>query len=211
MEMFSNLGNALSGKTYKSNTLIGNNVKRFIKKVEPRRDFIKWWVYSCVASIDGLLNVLLFQDLKTKDDNGNEIDFNTFKKNIEKLDEQKVLEIFKLLGGHFLMVFLKNKDNIAFLKSVKLGKKDFEEEIVTIFEFTRKDEKDYIKLDKKISNNGAGYFLTLYDEIFNKGFGLSPDNDLPASLVFSKLLSNSYHSFMNILQEKVHEKFIDTN
>ena len=103
------------------------------------------------------------------------------------------------------MVFLKNRDNIAFLKSVKLERKDFEEEIITIFDFTKKDEEDYKNLDEKFSTNAAGYFLNLYDEIFSKGFELSPDKDLAASLVFSKLLSNSYQNFMDILQDKVKE------
>jgi len=205
MGLFSNFGDALSGKIYKQNTLIGSNVAKLINKVESRQDFIKCWIYSCVASIDGLLDMLLFQDLKGKDDKGNEIDFNDFKKNIEKLNEQKVFEIFKLLSGHFLMVFLKNKDNVAFLKSVKLKKEDFEEEIITIFDFTKSDNEDYKKLDKKFSTNAAGYFLNLYDEIFSKGFEISSNNDVGASLVFSKLLSNSYQNFMIILQDKVKE------
>ena len=205
MGFFSNLGDALSGKIYKQNTLIGSNVVKLIKKVEHRQDFVKWWIYSCTASINGLLDKLLFQDLKTKDDEGKEIDFNNFKKNIERLNEQKVFEIFKLLGGHFLMVFLKNKDNIAFLKSVKLERKDFEEEITKIFDFNRKDEDDYKRLDEKFLANTAGYFLNLYDEVFSKGFELSPDKDLAASLVFSELLSNSYKNFMDILQDKIRE------
>jgi len=214
MGIFSNLGDALSGKIYKQNTLIGGHVVKLIKRVEtrPQSDFIKQWIYSCIASINALLSTLLFEDIRNKEGNdsiifadGAKQSLNPFKQNVGKLNEQKSFEIFKLLGGHYLAVFLQNKDNLAFLKTISLNTPKLEEEIFTIFDFTRGDETTYRKLKEKFEENPAGYFITLYREIFDKGFGMPNESNLGASVVFSDLLSNTYGSFMEILNERVKE------
>lgn len=203
-----NLRAVFSGVNNKQNNLTANNVTRLLNKVRSRQDFIECWIYSCVLTIDVLLDMLMFQNSKNckgKKENGvNSNTFKTFRNNIGKLNEQKTFEIFKILGKHFLIIFLKNKDNIIFLESTKLRKEDFENEVIKIFDFTEQDKEDYKKLDEKFSTNTAGYFCDLYDEIFSKGFGLFPDEDLVAYVVFSRLLGNLYENcFLDILRNKI--------
>lgn len=214
MGFFGNLGDALSGKIYKQNTLVGSNVIRLTKKVEarPQSDFVKQWVYSCVAGINALVNNLLFEDIKDKEGNdsmtfadGAKQSLNPFKQNVGKLDEQKVFEIFKLLGGYHLAIFIQNEDNLSFLKKVDFDAAKFEEEIFTIFDFTRADEATYQKLKEKFIENPAGYFITLYREVFNKAFGMPDESNLAASMIFSDMLTNAHLIFMQILNEQIKE------
>lgn len=203
MGILTYLTDAFSGKIYRQNTLIGDNIKRLLKNLEAKSGFIKTWSYFCIVSVDALLSSLLFTDLKTGDSDGKKFDFNPFNKISGKLNGHKTYEIVKLIVAHFLAVFLKNEDNSNFLKTLKITRKKFEGEIFTIFEFTRNNEINYKEMDKKFDSNTAGYYLGLYDKIFTIGFKTQSDHNLPNSLVFSKLLSNSYINFMNELQNNL--------
>jgi hypothetical protein len=214
MGFFEYLGDTLSGKNYKRNTLVVPNVDRIAKKVEnrPQPDFVQQWVYSCVISINTLLNNLLFESIKEEGGNdsiiledGSKKPLNPFNENIEKLDEQRVFEIFKLLSGHYLAIFPQNEKNFSLLQKLEFGTTEFENEIFTIFDFTRADEATYRKLLGKFKKNPAGYFLTLYKEIFDKAFGMPNENNLAACMIFSEMLSSSYIDFMQFLNQQIEE------
>lgn len=214
MGFFSNLGDVFSGKNYKQNVLVNPSLIKLSKKVEDRSqsDFVELWMYSCIASMDTVVNKLLFEDIKDREGNtemifadGAKQPLNPFKENIGKLDEQRVFEFFKLLGGYHLAVFLENEDNLSFLKKIKLNPTKFEGEVFKIFDFTLVDEKIYQELKEKFVENPEGYFITLHKKIFERAFEMLNENNLMSSIIFTDMLTNAHIIFMQVLSEQIKE------
>jgi len=94
--IFSYLRDALSGKIYKKNVLIGDNTVKLFEKASQLSDesFIKRWVIACIISIHGNLEEILFGK------KGKSIA--TIKKNLNILDIDKVYEIIKILVCYYI-------------------------------------------------------------------------------------------------------------
>lgn len=201
MGFFSNLGDALSGKIYKQNTLIGGNIASLLEKSQklPDSKFVKHWAFACTLSCNVSLDYLLFEK------KGEEI--NAFKQNIGKLNESRVFEIIKLLMGYHLSVFKRNEGNINFLKKLNINIDGLGEDVFSIFAFTRDDEKNFRELDKEFDNDSAKYFLHLYQKIFEKAYEMPDEKDAFGSLLMSGIISNTYTGvFINALDDKLRGK-----
>jgi len=187
MKFLSYIRDLLSGRIYYHNKLIGSNVIKLLKNVQkrPKSDFIRMWVYSCVGYIDSLFSYLLFKE-------------NSFKVNIYKLDKQKMFDAFQLLCIHFVIVFLKNKGNLAVLHQEGLDAETFMNDIFSVFNLTI-DRAKYRNLDAAFPNDSPKYFVELYDEIFVNILGAPSKGSLGSSLVFAQLLTNAYTSFIKEL------------
>jgi len=201
MGFFSNFGDALSGKTYKQNTLVDSNVAKLLEKSQKLSDysFVKHWSVACILSCNVSLNYLLFEK------KGEEI--NAFKQNIGKLNENRVFEIIKLLVGHHLLVFKRNEGNINFLKKINISVDGLEKDIFSIFDFVSDDEKIFRELDKEFDNDSVKYFLHLYQKIFEKAYEIPDEKDAFGSLLLSGIISNTYTGvFINALNDKLKGK-----
>lgn len=187
MGFFSKLGDAASGKTYKYNTLIGSNVNRIIGRVSnwPDPNFVKDWVYAAVYCADKTFETLLFPEKETKDEQ--EI-FGHFKNNIHLSDKEKLFLCFKLLGGFYLFLFLKNKENNNFLVETGLSKKDFKQQILDIFEFDQNDKALYSKLTAAYEEKVSDYPLGVWEEIVEKCFATKANVDLASGMAFALLV-----------------------
>lgn len=212
MGLFSNSKKVSSIKTHHQDTLVTPNILRLTKEVEsrPQSDFVRQWMYCCVAGIDWVDDQLLFKDIKDKEGNdhfvyadGIKQNLNPFKQSIEKLNYQKVFEIFKLLGGYYLVVFIQHEDNVLHLKNNGLDKYKFEEGIFEIFHYTNDDKAIYQELKNKFEENSPGYFIALFRKIFEKAYSMPSENNLFASVGLSGILSNSYDIFMQLLNKQI--------
>jgi len=201
MGFFGHLGDALSGKIYKQNTLVGSNIAKLLEKSQklPDSKFVKHWAFACVLSCNVSLEYLLFEK------EGEEI--NAFKKNIGKLDVNGVFEIIKLLTGHYLSAFKRNEGNVNILKKLNMNIEKLEEDVFSIFSFTRDDEKIFRELDKEFDDDSAKYFLHLYQKIFEKAYEMPDEKDAFGSMLMSGIISNTYTGvFINALSDKLKGK-----
>lgn len=201
MGIFKYLGDAFSGKIYKQNTLVGSNIAKLLEKSQKLSDskFIKHWAFACILTCNVSLDYLLFEK------EGEEI--NAFKKNIGKLDENKVFEIIKLLTGHYLSAFKRNEGNINLLKALNMNIEKLEEDVFSTFSFTRDDEKIFRELDKEFDNEPAKYFLHLYQKIFERAYEMPHEKDAFGSMLMSSIISNTYTGvFINALNDKLKGK-----
>ena len=173
MGFFSNLGNALSGKTYKHNTLINSNVMRVYQKIQhlDGNDLLRPWVLCASAGISQVLQTMLFEDMHGEDGkdtftfaDGAAVKINPFKQHLDKLTQEKTFEFFKLTAGFFLATFLKIEDNVSLLQRTGSSEQKFKDDIFLIFEFNAEDKNSYNELAQKIADNPAGYFITLYKQ-----------------------------------------------
>jgi hypothetical protein len=162
MGIFKYLGDTLSGKIEKNNILIGRNVNRFVNYVSPpdEPNFVRNWVLACVLDIQTTLEMILpiGRDINTV--KGVEY----FSENLAIFNEQKIFQIFKLLSGCHLFLFLKKENNCDFLKEIGLDKKSFENKIFNIFEFTKNDQLLYLDFSKIADNDIVNYPLNLWNE-----------------------------------------------
>lgn len=199
MGFFSHLGDAFSGKIYKQNTLVGANIVKILEKSQklPNSKFIKHWSFACILSTDVILNYLLFEKQKNK--------VNTFKNNIDKLTEDNVFEIIKLLAGHHLSVFKRNKNNIEFLKKFNMNEEILENNIFSFFSFTRDDEKTFRELDKEFDeDSGTKYFLRLYQKIFEKAYEMPDEKNFFSATLMAGIISINYtNTFIESLSDKL--------
>ena len=162
MGLFKHFGDALSGKIEKHNILIGRNVNRIVNYA-PASDepaFIKNWVYACTIDIQATLEMILpiGKDIKPVEGLG------YFSENINLFDEQKIFQIFKLLCGYHLFIFLKNENNNKFVNEIGLDKENFENKIFNIFGFTKDDKSLYLEFSKLSIDDVANYALNLWNE-----------------------------------------------
>lgn len=201
MGFFGNLGDALSGKIYKQNTLVGANVAKLLEKSQslPDSKFIKHWSLAAILSSDVALNFLLFEK------QGDEI--NNFKKNIEKLNPEKVLVIIKLLVGHYLTAFKRNEGNKTVLKRLNISEKNLEEDVFSTFSFDNDDKRIFEELDKKFDEDAARYFLALHKTIFERAYGMADENDIFSSTMMASIISNAYtNAFLPALKDALKGK-----
>lgn len=198
MGFFSNLGDALSGKIYKQNTLIGSNIAKLLEKSQrlPDSKFIKRWSFVCMASIQVILEKLLFSNAISSD-------INVFKRNINKLNQDKVFELIKLLAGFHLSAFTSNEGNLAFLKIARLTKEEFDDDVFLIFSFTKDDKKLFKELDEKYKSNGAKYSICLYRALLKNGFDISEECDIFAVMAIRTIIHAAYQNFMDTLECEV--------
>ncbi|MCK4524856.1 MAG: hypothetical protein KAU07_00255 [Candidatus Andersenbacteria bacterium] len=204
MGIFSNIGDALSGKIYKQNMLVNNNIAELFEKSKQlsASKFIKDWAYSCILSSHVILNYLLFEKLGK----GNEI--NTFKKNISKLNKEKVFEIIKLLVGHHLSAFRSNEENIEFLEKNSMDWENIKNKIFLVFSFNNYDKKIFQELDKEYDIDSAKYFLHLYQKIFEKAYEIPNEKNIFSSMLMASIISNTYvNVFIENLEKEIEDNY----
>ncbi len=189
MGLFKYLGDALSGKIEKNNILIGRNVNRIINYV-PSQDpiFIKNWVYACTVDIQATLEMILPIGRDIKQAGGLEY----FNENINLFDEQKVFQIFKLLCGFHLFIFLKNEDSNKFINEIGLSKEIFENKIFNIFEFSQHDKSLYFEFSKSFNNDASNYALSLWDEAMKICFEKNYHTDSKMLLILCTITMSNY-------------------
>lgn len=172
MGIFSYLQDALSGKIYKKNILIDENIDKLYKKANqlPDESFIKRWVLACVVSIHSDLKIFFFG----KRGEG----INTLKKNLDILNIDKVYEIIKILVCYYISVTKKSDQPSKFLKEILLEQKDFEDEIFSFFSFNSEDIETFRELDNKYKNEHEFYAENIYRKIVERAFGIKGTKDL---------------------------------
>lgn len=166
MGIFSYLRDALSGKIYKENILIGKNTAKLFEKARqlPDESFIKRWVIACIFSIHRNLEEILFGK------KGKSIA--TIKKNLNILNIDKVYEIIKILVCYYISATKKSDPPSKYLKNILLEQKDFEDEIFSFFSFNSEDIETFRELDNKYKNEHKLYAHEIYRKIVERAFGI---------------------------------------
>lgn len=198
MGFFSNLGDAFSGKNQKRSELIFKKIEKLLNKQTEifGNDLVVYFLSSMILSISIDLEFILFKE------GGGEI--NTFKKNINSLDEEKTFEFMKLLVTRYLSSFKRNVDFDQIIKVYNIKTKQLEEEVFTFFSFTRENEKDYKELDNIFDKNTSKYFRILTEKILNKAYGMNSDASSIADQLFLQLITSD--TYNNVFIENLSEK-----
>jgi len=172
MEFFSYLRDALTGKIYKKNILLGENINKLYKKARqlPDESFIKRWVIACIFSISGNLKEFFFGK------KGESI--NVLKKNLDILNIDKVYEIIKILVCYYISATEKAQIPSKFLKEIELEQKDFEDEIFLFFAFNNEDIETFRELYNIYKNDHTVYANTIYRKIVERVFGIKGTDSL---------------------------------
>lgn len=165
------------------------NMSKLLKRLDETGDFTSVWLNICILTITGLVEGL----------NSNTNENNDFKKYVNNLNEEKAYKIYKILTQHFLIVFLKNGHNIAFLKRNSINKDDFKKEVFSFFELNNTEISDYNENNECFSGNPSGYFIKLYRKIFSDCYAINLENVIEESLNFANSLSKSQEIFMEEL------------
>ena len=117
MGLFSHLGDVVSGKNYKRNVLLTDNLNFILERAEKLKDhnkigFAQVWAGACSYSANYIIDYLLFD----KCDKQDEIQFlREFQKNIARLTTQSTYELFKIIACHHLLAFFENPENESYL------------------------------------------------------------------------------------------------
>lgn len=172
MGIFSYLRDALSGKIYKENILIGENTAKLFEKARqlPDESFIKRWVIACIFSIHRNLEEILFGK------KGKSIA--TIKKNLNILNIDKVYEVIKILVCYYISATKNAQIPSKFLKEIELEQKDFEDEIFSFFSFNSEDIETFRELDNKYKNEDKLYAHEIYRKIVERAFGIRGTKDI---------------------------------
>lgn len=195
MGIFSYLRDALSGKIYKKNILIGDNTVKLFEKASQLSDesFIKRWVIACIISIHGNLEEILFGK------KGKSIA--TIKKNLNISNIDKVYEIIKILVCYYISATKKSDSPSKYLKNILLEQKDFEDEIFSFFSFNSGDIEIFRELDNKYKNEHKLYASEIYRRIVERAFGIKGTKDI---LDTCKKLGNKFSlNLMEIIYLRV--------
>lgn len=195
MGFFSNISDIVSGKNSQINNLIHKNSIIITDQVDGRNDFIQIWIIDCVAGIDLFLQLVIFD---SKDDG-----LKLMRSLSRNLTEQSSFEIFKLLVGHYLSVFLQNEDNLNYLRQIKIERNDFKSEIFKMLKYSTDDKKIFEDMEKIQRTNVAGYSLRLFKLVISRGFNTEPSHAdiLIPSLTFTAILAEYYKRFINLLSQ----------
>jgi len=208
MGIFSNLSDVLTGKTYKQNTLINDNISKIYKNAENKDPLYKNWTVACLASVGNLLEQIFIKDTKKLQEN---LIPQFTKENIDKLTPERVLETIKLIASFYLIIFTtQNNTNELF----DIDREMFEQNIFEIFEVGDEDKRKYnsykeLVRDKKRAIDGLESLLAklrfdLFRGILDKAFCLKVADDGVAVVTLYSFFHIGYtDGFMTILNKKI--------
>lgn len=208
---FSYFRDVVSGTIDKQNKLASNNTAKILEKAQelPEKSFVREWVFHAALSTGALVNYMLFDSAKDKEQPG---ELDVFHEHRNQLDEKSAYSIFKLLVSDYLLTFLRVVPSIAEALSVTtddfwLGigttPDGFKRRIFNIYEFGESDEARFDHLEMEFGKSHSKYIRTLYLTIVDQSLNISLKPDTMEKLlsypVFDAILSASYKSFMESL------------
>lgn len=177
--------------SYKQKKLISKNIAELSKKASllSTNRFIKDWINICIGSIEYNLETIFFEK-----------NFVNFKKNLNKLNKDRVYEIIKILVSIYISF---TKVNPALSKTLKLIKKaiglkqkDFEDEIFSFFSFNNEDIETFKELDNQYKQGALNPFA-IPRKILEKAFDIkSPSIGLFEAMHFRIMLHASRMNFV---------------
>ena len=187
------LNDLLTGKIYKENTLICNNISVLLTKIAQIKEpfFEKDWVMAACVSIVYFLQTVIFETSSYKEQDI-EINLNPLAKHKKLLNEEKTYELMKFICTHHLISFLAHEDNISFIQELNYTQRDFEEEVFKLFNFTKQNEKEYYDLKALIHRDFKLFSFTFYKMFLIKGLGNENEFDPTAVTFFTSLLTKHY-------------------
>jgi hypothetical protein len=203
MGNISYLRDVLSGKIFNQNNLFGADVINLhLKNINKcSNKFIKHWLVACLVSIHVLFNHILFDPVKGWKDN-------PFKKNLNHLSKEKIVNAFRLVAGSYLLNFFKQEASAQFIKDIGLSENKFKEEFFSAFNFSAEDNIKFIELNELFEKDRPAYLLTLYNEIFAVCFDGQRDYEIKNSLIFISLLVDNFtigfnKTLLDIMEGKI--------
>ncbi len=134
----------ITGKIGLQNVLLADNVEKITKRIKsyPETSFTYIWATVCVYTIFSFLLEIFFKDKS---------DFTKYlRTNVRKLDKEQVYDIFKLLGGFHLAIFLYNESTEDHFKDLGVSKENFIKDIFTILDYSPKDTDFYNRNYNKV-------------------------------------------------------------
>lgn len=152
-----------------------------VKNSREKNNFIKNWIYAFVGSNENFL-LTFFKSGNFKQEN--------------------VSKIFKLMGGFYLYMFLVDEKSSDFLESNKISKEDFEDSIISIFDFNNEDRNEYKKMTENIKSDLQSFFSDFYKqltEILGVDLAAKSNQNFANPIIFPQALHNAYSSFLEIL------------
>ena len=190
----------ITGKIGLQNVLLANNVEKITKRIKsyPKTSFTNIWATYCVFTIFSFLMEMFFKDKS---------EFTKYlRMNVRRLDEQIAFEIFKLLGGFHLAIFLYNENTDDHLKDLGVNKDSFIKDIFSIFDYSSKDINHYKSFYTKdfAPSSMEIYCIKIYEQIIKLIDVPEPKNIYSDSQYFGRLLADQHiHVFLKALQNRL--------
>jgi hypothetical protein len=181
------LKDLFSGKIRRRNVLVHGNVQKLLGRCEelPISDFTRHWCQACLTSIYIIIESWFFSD-KTDQK------MNPFKQHIDRLDQEKVFEMMKLLASHHLTTFERNESNLECLKALAIDLANFEEQVFDVFSFADNDRRVFSELKKATPEDREHPYLILYRKIFERVFEMPVQRNIHHEVLISGIISDAY-------------------
>ena len=193
MGIFSNIIDGFSGKTYRYNTLISNNITKLLKHIENEDNLYKKWSTACILSINNFLEWVLF---KGKDE---EI-FNIFRKNLDKALPENMFKVMQYLSLYHLFIF-ETANNIKELFYIE--QENFENNIFRCFEIDEEEINEFNKLKSDAKSSLDSLPFNLYRSIAEKGFNIKEKRDARVLTSLFQIFKLNYQEvFMSTLNKE---------
>ena len=182
----------------KKRVLLGNFTDQILQNIQEFKEggLIKSWVIACTFSTKDLLDYLFLNKEIDRD-----LGYNPFRQRITDLNQEKVNKIYKIFAFFSLAMFLHGNDGVC--EKFGLTKEKFENSIISIFEFNKKEIDNYQTLKNSLK---AGEIISnLYDLIFKDGLEINNFEEDSEILQFKitmfptlmeKLFLTSYNSML---------------
>ena len=143
--------------SYKQKKLINKNIAELRRKqaLLSTNRFIKDWIYIYIGSIESNLETIFFEKKGES--------FATLKKNLNKLNKDRVYEIIKILVSFYMSFTERNPSLSKTLKhcekAIGLKQKDFEDEIFSFFSFNSEDIETFREIDNRYKQGALSPFF----------------------------------------------------
>ncbi len=183
------LWDVVSGKTYRSNKLVYSNVERVMAAVEGLSDEspVRRYVLANLAAVCALLEELIFETPEF---------VSPFRKHQREMSAEQAKELFLLLTVRFLVTFLMNESNLAWVRSAHADLDEFTNAVLRYSgggENYFKDLADaFVAMNEQ--GNPAAWYIRVFRWAQQVGLGL-PFDQTPDPVVveaFTKFCSHCY-------------------
>jgi len=197
--IFQQFKDIVSSKIAKQSKLVSPIISKILANITqlPEEALVRKYVFANMVAATTLIDILLFESPK---------DMSPFRREINKLRERDIEQLFKVMTARFLVIFLQNESNWRLLNSRYGNANHFVREVLALSGF---DDEDYRSLfidmrdtlDEALQCDNPGQFYSrVYRHALYRALGVPFENIFDLPVYFTELSSSAYiDTFWNVL------------
>jgi hypothetical protein len=207
MGLFSHIGDVVSGKNYKRNVLLVDNLNFIAERVEgfkgkTRTRVARPWSDACALAAYAFLDYILFGEVRGEQER--EL-VAPLRKNLDRVNKRSAYDMFKILVCYQLACVSDYSEFRKFLSKsesrtgpVEIDQlwENLKKDIFQIWGFTEEDKNLYGEFEAYVTE-AVLYIQKVYREFVAKGYGFEPEHTVFTAGVFGHLLVEGFSRTFN--------------